>query len=396
MDEGALREPLVVLSDVHLSATGKSNVAKDLAEVVRRSPGHELILAGDVFDLSTEPRDQDVPASIAQMLRAHADLARSLREHLRDGGGVTLIAGNHDAAAATPHVRRVLLRSLDVVDEAKLEVSPWFVRRGRVHLEHGHLYDPDNAPAHPLAPWSWETEPLGIALTRRFLAPSGALMFAHAHETTPSDGLLRAFKIFGPRAPWVVARYFATAIALCAQAGRQRGVARELEHGASAVLAFAEECGLAVETLSRMVTLGPRPTHLDFKATFMRLYFDRVIASVGLMGGTSAALLGRSFAGAAVAALSGAYLLRSVKRSGSRYSGLTEQRLREAALAIADTTGASLVVFGHTHREDEAPRYVNCGSFGYPKRPGRPYIVVDSGGRAEQRRFELSAGTHSG
>jgi hypothetical protein len=121
-----------------------------------------------------------------------------------------------------------------------------------------------------------------------------------------------------------------------------------------------------------------------------------VIASVGLMGGTSAALLGRSFVGAAVAALSGAYLLRSVKSSGSRYSGLTEQRLREAALAIADTTGASLVVFGHTHREDEAPRYMNCGSFGYPKRPGRPYVVVDSRGRAEQRRFELSAGTHSG
>jgi len=396
MDEGALREPLIVLSDVHLSATGKSEVAKDLAELVRVSPGHELILAGDVFDLSTEPRDRDVPAAVAQMLRAHGELARSLREHLRGGAGVTLIAGNHDAAAATPDVRCALLRSLELVDEAQLEVSPWFVRRGRVHLEHGHLYDPDNAPAHPLAPWSWETEPLGIALTRRFLAPSGALMFAHAHETTPSDGLLRAFRAFGPRAPLVVARYFATAIALCAQAGRQRGVARELEHGASAVLAFAEECGLAVEMLTQLVTLGPRPTHLDFKATFMRLYFDRVIASVGLLGGASAALLGRSLLGAATAALSGAYLLRSVKSSGNRYSGLTEQRLREAALVVADATDASLVVFGHTHREDEAPRYVNCGSFGYPKRPGRPYVVVDSRGQAQQRHFELRAGTHSG
>jgi UDP-2,3-diacylglucosamine pyrophosphatase LpxH len=396
MHEGALREPLVVLSDVHLSATGKSEVAKDLAELVRRSPGHELILAGDVFDLSTEPRDQDVPATVAQMLRAHGDLARALREHLRAGAGVTLIAGNHDAAAATPEVRRVLLRALELVDEAKLDVSPWFVRRGRVHLEHGHLYDPDNAPAHPLAPWSWETEPLGIALTRRFLAPSGALMFAHAHETTPADGLLRAFRIFGPRAPWVVARYFATAIALCAQAGRQRGVARELEHGANALLEFAEECGLAVEMLTEMVTHGPRPTHLDFKATFMRLYFDRVIASVGLLAGASAALLGRSVLGASVAALSGSYLLRSVKSSGSRYSGLTEQRLREAALVVADATDASLVVFGHTHREDEAPRYVNCGSFGYPKCAGRPYVVVDSRGQAQQRRFELSAGAHSG
>ena len=91
-----------------------------------------------------------MPASVAQMLRAHGELALALREHLRGGAGVTLIAGNHDAAAATPEMRRRCFCSLELVDEAKLEVSPWFVRRGRVHLEHGHLYDPDNAPAHPL------------------------------------------------------------------------------------------------------------------------------------------------------------------------------------------------------------------------------------------------------
>src|SRR5829696_5198261 len=49
MDEGELSQPLVVLSDVHLSATGRSEVANDLAELVRASAGHELILAGDVF-----------------------------------------------------------------------------------------------------------------------------------------------------------------------------------------------------------------------------------------------------------------------------------------------------------------------------------------------------------
>jgi UDP-2,3-diacylglucosamine pyrophosphatase LpxH len=395
MHEGEQSQPLVVLSDVHLSAAGRGEVARDLAELVRQHPGHELILAGDVFDLSTEPQGRDVPASVAQMLRAHSELGLALREHLRGGANVTLIAGNHDAAAATPEVRRVLLGSLELADEAKLEVSPWFVRRGRVHLEHGHLYDPDNAPAHPLSPWSCETEPLGVALTRRFLAPSGALMFAHAHETTPAEGLLRAFRTFGLRAPWVVARYFATAIALCARAGRQRGVARELEHGESAVLCFAEDCGLAVEMLTQMVTLGPRPTHLDFKATFMRLYFDRVIATVGLLGGASVALLGRSVAAASLAALSGAYLARSVKNGGNRYGGLTEQRLRDAASFVADATDASLVVFGHTHREDEAPRYVNCGSFGYPKRAGRPFVLVDCRGRAQLRRFERSGGNRS-
>ena len=84
-----------------------------------------------------------------------------------------------------------------------------------------------------------------------------------------------------------------------------------------------------------------------------------------------------------------------MKSSGNRYSGLTEQRLREAAALVADATDASLVVFGHTHREDEAPRYVNCGSFGYPKRPGRPFVAVDCRGRAQLRRFERGGGNRS-
>ena len=120
----------------------------------------------------------------------------------------------------------------------------------------------------------------------------------------------------------------------------------------------------------------------------MRLYFDRVIATLGLVGGASVALAARSVLAAGVAALSGAYLVSSVKRSGSRYSGLTEQRLREAASLVAGATGAELVVFGHTHQEEDAPGYVNCGSFAYPKRGGRPYVLVDTSGRAERRRFD--------
>jgi UDP-2,3-diacylglucosamine pyrophosphatase LpxH len=385
MPERELSRPLLVLSDVHLSPEGRGEVARDLAAVVRKFPGHELVLAGDVFDFSTEPRERDVAASVAQMLRAHHELAPALRDHLRGGSGVTLIAGNHDAAAATPGARDALLGSLELLASAPLEVCPWFVRRGGIHLEHGHLYDPDNAPAHPLVPCSPATEPLGIALTRRFLAPSGALMFAHAHETTPAVGLLKAFRYFGARAPLVVARYFATAITLCAEAGRQRGLAEELEQGASALAAFARDCGLGVEILSDMVDAGPQPTHLDFKATFMRLYFDRVIATLGLVSGASLALTGRGVLGAGLAAASGAYLATSVKRSGSRYSGLTEQRLREAAGVVAAATGADLVVFGHTHQEEDAPGYMNCGSFAYPKRRGRPYVLVDTRGRAERR-----------
>src|SRR5690606_21193980 len=102
------------------------------------------------------------------------------------------------------------------------EVSPWFVRRGGVHIEHGHLWDRDNAPLHPLDDWSAATEPLGVALMRRFVARRGALEFAHAHDTTPVAGLARAFALYRFRAPLVIAQYFATAGALCFEAGKRR------------------------------------------------------------------------------------------------------------------------------------------------------------------------------
>jgi predicted phosphodiesterase len=48
-------------------------------------------------------------------------------------------------------------------------------------------------------------------------------------------------------------------------------------------------------------------------------------------------------------------------------------------------TGASLVLFGHTHREDEAEGYLNSGSFGYPQGAERSFLRVDESGRAERR-----------
>jgi hypothetical protein len=92
---------------------------------------------------------------------------------------------------------------------------------------------------------------------------------------------------------------------------------------------------------------------------------------------------------AAVSALSGVYLGLSVARAPSRYGGgQTERRLREAAQRVALATGAELVILGHSHREDAGPHYLNLGSFGFPERPGRPYIVVGVDGRAERHTLE--------
>ena len=383
-----MRDPLLVLSDVHLSKRAAPEVAGDLARLVREHRGHEVVLAGDVFDLSHAPASRDPAESLLEVVRPHTSLRDALRAHLVAGDALTLIAGNHDAATTVPRVKNALLDWLELRTEAPLAVTPWFVRRGGVHIEHGHLYDPDNAPTHPLAPWSPKTDPLGIQLTRRFLVPNDVFAFAHAHETTPAAGLARVFRLYGVRAPLIVLRYFATAIRICTEAGRQPGLSEERAKGAQTIASFADEVGLDADLLHELSVARPTPTHHELASTFMRLYFDRIIATL-VLGSAAAAAVAGSTAGAGLAAVSAAYLGYSLSHGTGRYNGLPEVRLRDAAQQIAKSTRADLVVFGHTHLEDEAPRYLNAGSFAYSRRPGRPYLVIDGATACAERR-ELS------
>jgi hypothetical protein len=131
----------------------------------------------------------------------------------------------------------------------------------------------------------------------------------------------------------------------------------------------------------------PRPTHEDFKQTFFRLYFDRVLATIGVAGGATRVLLGGAAGGVVggALALSGAlYLHRSVKRGVDRYSSLPVKRLYAGAELVRQVTDAKLVVFGHTHCEDEAEGYTNSASFSYTSRPGSPYLLIDRSGAAQR------------
>ena len=192
---------------------------------------------------------------------------------------LTLLAGNHDASTMREELRPRLLEMLGLDLAAPFENLSWFIRRGPVHIEHGHVHDPDNAPAHPLAAWSPETEPLGIALTRRFLSPNDAFTFAHAHHTTPLQGLTHTFKTFGLRAPWMVIHYFATSGRLAAEAAVPERMGAVKARGSAALADFAKHSGLSEDTLRELLGRVPRPTHEDFRDTFFRLYFDRVLAT---------------------------------------------------------------------------------------------------------------------
>jgi hypothetical protein len=284
-------------------------------------------------------------------------------------------------------MRDALLDRLDLTADAPLTLNPWFVRRGPLHIEHGHLWDPDNAPAHPLSGWSFATEPLGIALTRRFVARRGVWQFAHAHETTLVQGLKRAFQLFGPAAPMLVIQYFATSARICAETLFDRGLTAERSAGNIALFDAEAEHGVSADALRALLDQAPDPTHTRFDQTFFRLYYDRVMCVLGLVGGTAGTIAGGGAVTAVLAAASCAYLALNVKKSGARYHDRPVRLLREGAEVVRSVTDAQTVVFGHTHVPVIEPGYVNAGSFGYPERgQGRPHVFVNELGQPELRR----------
>jgi UDP-2,3-diacylglucosamine pyrophosphatase LpxH len=379
--DGVNQGDLVVVSDVHLAGRPRPAVSRALSELIRAHANCEVVLAGDVFEFSSLPDKS--PARAWSLLRqTHPEVFLALAEHVAAGGRLSFVAGNHDAALAA--LARHIVAQFGAPE--RVRVLPWFLREGRVHIEHGHLWDRDNAPLHPLADWSTATEPLGVALMRRFVAARGALAFAHAHDTTPLKGIQRAFELFGPRAALLVAQYFGTAIALCVEAGSaRRWQARNAERqGLERLSALAAAFSVEAERLGHVLTLRPKPTHLYAHSTFMRLYFDRVFAlllgSWGCWAGLSHALLWPW----ATAAIAGTYLAFGA-RGSARYLGPVPA-LERAAHAIRTELDADVVVFGHTHVAHQSQHYVNLGSFGYAGERGRPYALV-RGGRAVELQY---------
>lgn len=373
------------MSDTHLGPESPAGVARELAKLVAASAGAEIVFSGDVFDLSFAPRYEDSAEFLAALIGRAPELAEAVHRHVASGAPITVLPGNHDAALGEHPVAQVFRGRLGLSEDAPVRVSPWFVRRGDVHIEHGHVYDPDNAPVHPLAEWSGRTEPLGIALTRRFVAATGASDFAHAQDSTPVSSLARAFRLYGARAPGMIASYFKTAIELCAESGPAVAphAKRERSVGEGRLGAFAGGVGIAPESLTTLIGLVPPPTHLRRKDVFLRLYFDRVFAT--LLLAASAAAIPRRPAASLVALASFAYLAGSTLRQKDRYGDLPHLRLSEGAARIRELTSARVVVLGHTHHSVFEEGYLNAGSFAFPRKQGRTYVTVDEHGRAELR-----------
>ncbi|MEZ4220428.1 MAG: metallophosphoesterase [Polyangiaceae bacterium] len=376
--------PALIVSDLHLSPNSPVRISSALAAVLEDHADAELIVAGDSLDLSLLRDPEATADSLTDYLRPHTSLRAALQQRLGRGVPVRFVLGNHDAPLGRSDAVQALRAVLRVQDAAPLEVVPWFLRRGSVHIEHGHAYDPDNADAHPLASPDCTLDSLGIALTRRFLAPSGAMRFKHRQHTTPLAGLVDCFRHYRHRAPGIVAHYFWVAGQLCFEArDPKRGLA-SFARGKDKVDAFAADVGIDAERLHRLIQALPPARHLDARETFLRLYFDRTLPTAALAVSLPLALTGNGLA-VGVAVASALTLAISLRGGVNRYYRHAELELERGADLVRQLTGASHVILGHTHVEADEPGYTNLGSFAFTRSDAHAYVWLDEQQRIERR-----------
>ncbi len=388
--------PTIVLGDVHLTTKTPRAVGRDLARLASEHGGARIVACGDLFDGSADMPEAHPHQAMRAALEAHPEARTALARHLDDEGEILLVAGNHDAFVGAPGAAAALADALGVSGAARgrIRTTPWFAREGGLHLEHGHLYDEDNAPEHPLI----DGEPsLGVHFVRSFIAPTGAFAYLEATDDTPLRLLVSAFRWYGPRGPHVVYRYFRAAFEAMARSGPLYRASGERAAGAQAMDAFAREAGVSRELAEAVLAQAAVSTLRDLRSTVSRLYFDRVLATLATAAGAAALGLGPSSAaarrrGGALLVLGLGWLTATWLLRFDRFGGTVPERLRSGAARVRAATGASLVVLGHAHREALEEGYANTGSFAFPEKtsPGRPYLVIEPGAAPRAIRRHLA------
>lgn len=378
----------LVIGDLHVLSDGDPRPARALVRLLEAQRTAPVIFAGDTLDLAAE-RTLGAPDAATRALSASPELVAALRERASRGVTTTFLAGNHDAEIATPAVVESIRDALGLEgdDRAHLRAEPWFVRVPRgdriVHVEHGHVFDPDGAPTHPLAPTP--RDDVGIRLLRRFIVPVGAHDLVHANAETPLRLLSRVVRKYGVTAPVVVARYVLTAASTVHEAGKRFPLSGDRAAGSDRLAQFAAEAALDPETLALMLEAHATPTMARATSTFFRLYLDRVGATAGVATGAAlfaiAPLTPVGTVGLSIAATSALILGASIIAGANRYHGRAERALAEGAAHVAAVTGASTVILGHVHVDVEGPRYRNTASFAFAPPQARPFLRIEEDGQ---------------
>ena len=372
----------IVIGDLHLVRDTPAGVIEDFLRLLREHAGARLVVAGDLFDLSADHPGKEKGQALREALAAQPAIKRALQEHVERGGRLDLISGNHDAALGDPLELASLAKALELsaADATRVRSTPWFFREGGLHLEHGHLYDPDNALTHPLVVG---VRSLGVHFTEEFIAPTGAFRYLNSNDRPPLELLLSAFKWYGVRGPYVVFKYFDAAFRAVLESGPLFRGHGEALTGAAREADFMAQLSVDETLVKQMLALSARPTMEDLAATLSRLYLDRVAATCSILSGAALLAAGKRRAGAWAIGAGALAMGVSWAAGHDRYGGSVPERLAESAGKIASATGAKLVVMGHAHRESDAPHYANTGSFSFPQRaPGRPFLEIEGSDEA--------------
>ena len=215
--------------------------------LVAAHPGARLVFLGDLFDLPASTPAPPAPRGRRRRARRPPGRPRRARPPPRHRGRALAArrqprrrGRRPPASPSTSWPRSAPRRGA----AARVRTSPWFFREGGLHLEHGHFYDPDNAPAHPLVNGA---PSLGVHFVEEFIAPAGAHHYlqvndAHAARALPaprSPGTARA------RPTSSTATSTPPSARCCKSGPFYRAAARDPPPAAPSRSAFAGELGVA-------------------------------------------------------------------------------------------------------------------------------------------------------
>ncbi len=427
---GGLPRDLVVVSDLHLGR-GLNPATKRWHRLeaflydqdflafcrwlCRSQQGREaplaLVLNGDVFDfLRIEPPPRPgaagpgrafaplltsgtAAALVRDILAGHQPFADGLAEVLAAGHEVVFLPGNHDLEVqwepVQEAIRKVLRERLEAAGAhggaiARLSFAPWFLwEPGRIWIEHGCQYDPENAFRFPLrrrlaegrlaATVAERDLPLGNFFQRYLYNAFGSITFI-----VPSTRAnYRYFRYLLTNEPRLLLRVAISHTRFLIQVLRR--LARPPEFGWQREAEEAHAAELA--EIARSTGLGERIAEVD------RLKCrgaDAARAAAGLLrqgsklavGAVLATLVGLGLFTAATAAVAslqfgfgwrtlltllvylvfGALLAAGAVAAALRVPPDRSPRpLGDAAGRIAEIAGVPLVTFGHIHEEVVSP-----------------------------------------
>jgi len=379
-----------------------------IEDAAARKTTFKLVFNGDTFDLLRIEPEQPQPGAsmsmrlygpestpataaytMADILHGHAAFVRAIARVLHAGHRVVFLPGNHDLEIQWQPVqnciRRTLLKQVrELSSEADAEragecilFEPWFHHEpGRIWIEHGNQYDPDNAFTYQLrsnidieaAAQTEQDSPIGSFFQRYLYNQFGSITFI-----VPSGRAnVRYFRWLLINKPRLLANvatshfpFLLQVLRRIAKSGRTTDRLRQLHEAQLDELAESSGLGETLHQIDRLKVVH------GSAAVFGKGIIRRVLKAVGLAVLLTFMVAGLWFAGfQAITEMQAGFGLKAVLFLGLNLifllltiAGLAflllrtpatkpqDRPLRDAAGFISQALNVPIVTFGHTHDE---------------------------------------------